>query len=472
MPQWPAFSGLRNAIKKKQMRREKFLAKLDNLVPWTRLLALVAPPYPKAGPTGGRLPLPLAVTRGIMETGAIFALVVPSSLHAESAISRLAGPGSTPAQLESDGQDQDSVLDVGLLQSWSDWKASLKDRTGLDFGFDYIALGYVASESLGENTAASGVFRIFGEWELTGRGTNNPGTLVFKVDNRNRLDTVPVKGFAGELGYAGIIGATYSDQGWRMTHLYWNQNFAQGRGAVYVGWLDTTDYTDAYALASPWQGFANLAFQTGSGTIGGLPDGALGVAAGYFLNDNFYIGGGIVDANGDPTDPLSGFDTLFNQGETFKSFELGWTTGSKARFFNNAHLTFWHIDERKMAGTPEGHGVAFSYSQVFNNQWFPFVRGGWADAGDSLYEAALSAGFGYSQNPSRSLFGLGVNWSRPNEDTFGAKLDDQITVEAFMKWQLTEGIELTPSIQYIRNPALNPTEDSIALLGLRFRAAF
>ncbi|WP_394713508.1 carbohydrate porin [uncultured Roseibium sp.] len=402
-------------------------------------------------------------------TGALFALTVPSVLHAQPKIDSLAGPDSTSALLAADDQERDTVLDVNLLQSWSDWKASIKDRTGFDFGLDYIALGYVASQSLGQDTAATGVFRLFGEWELLGRSSGNTGTLLFKVDNRHRLDTVPVKDFAGELGYAGIIGPTYSDQGWRLTHLYWNQNFAGGRGAVYLGLLDVTDYTDAYALASPWQGFANLAFQTGSGTIGGLPDAALGVAVGSFLNEKIYMGGGIVDANADAANPFS--DTLFDQGETFKSFEVGWTSGSKARFFNNAHLTFWQIDAREQAGTPDGYGVAFSVSQVVRERWFPFLRGGWADGGDALYEASVSAGFGYSQDPTSSIFGFGVNWSRPNEDTFGSKLDDQITVEAFMKWQLTEGIELTPSMQYIHNPAQNPEGDSIALFGLRFRAA-
>jgi hypothetical protein len=259
------------------------------------------------------------------------------------------------------------VLDVDLRRPWRDWKASLKDRSGLDFGFDYISLGYVATQSLGEETAATGVFRLFGQWELTGRGTKNTGTLLFRVDNRHRLDTVPVKDFAGELGYAGIIGPTYSNQGNRLTHLYWNQNFAEGRGAVYLGFIDVTDYVDAYALASPWQGFANLAFQTGSGTMGGLPDAALGVAAGYFLNDNFYVGGGIADANADAADP---FSNLFDKGETFKSFEVGWTTGSSARFFNNAHVTFYQIDEREEAGTPAGHGVAFHTAGSWMNIGF------------------------------------------------------------------------------------------------------
>ena len=110
--------------------------------------------------------LALTLSRRIVVTGAIFALVVPATLHAQSASDRLAGPGSTPAQLDSDSQSQ---------HRWSDWKASIKDRTGLDFGLDFMALGYGATESVGEDTAATGVMRLFGEWELTGRGTENTG---------------------------------------------------------------------------------------------------------------------------------------------------------------------------------------------------------------------------------------------------------------------------------------------------------
>jgi len=59
MPKQPAFPGLRQSMKKKQTRREKFLAEMDVVVPWTRLLALIEPHYPKAGPKGGRPPMPL-----------------------------------------------------------------------------------------------------------------------------------------------------------------------------------------------------------------------------------------------------------------------------------------------------------------------------------------------------------------------------------------------------------------------------
>ena len=58
MPKQPAFPGLRDAMKKKVTRREQFLTEMEAVVPWGRLLALIAPHYPKVGPKGGRPPMP------------------------------------------------------------------------------------------------------------------------------------------------------------------------------------------------------------------------------------------------------------------------------------------------------------------------------------------------------------------------------------------------------------------------------
>jgi IS5 family transposase len=59
MPKQPALPRLSHMMKKKVTRREAFLSEMDTVVPWTRLLALIEPHYPKAGPQGGRPPMPL-----------------------------------------------------------------------------------------------------------------------------------------------------------------------------------------------------------------------------------------------------------------------------------------------------------------------------------------------------------------------------------------------------------------------------
>lgn len=51
------FASLAFESKKKLTRRERFLAEMDQVVPWARLLKLIARHYPKAG--NGRQPMPL-----------------------------------------------------------------------------------------------------------------------------------------------------------------------------------------------------------------------------------------------------------------------------------------------------------------------------------------------------------------------------------------------------------------------------
>ena len=53
MPKQPAFPSLRDAMKKKQTRRELFLAEMDAVVPRGRLLVVIEPHYPKAGASAG-----------------------------------------------------------------------------------------------------------------------------------------------------------------------------------------------------------------------------------------------------------------------------------------------------------------------------------------------------------------------------------------------------------------------------------
>ena len=62
--------------------------------------------------------------------------------------------------------------------------------------------------------------------------------------------------------------------------------------------------------------------------------------------------------------------------------------------------------------------------------------------------------------------GVGINWSEVDGS------DDQYTSEIFYLIQVASSFEITPDIQWIKNPALNPDESSITVLGLRARAVF
>ena len=94
MPKQPAFPGLRDAMKKKLTRREQFLSEMEVVVPWGRLLGLIAPHYPKAGPKGGRPPLPLEVMLRVYFLQNWYALSDPlaeETLYDSEAMRRFAG---------------------------------------------------------------------------------------------------------------------------------------------------------------------------------------------------------------------------------------------------------------------------------------------------------------------------------------------------------------------------------------------
>jgi len=94
MPKQMTFASLAHASKKKVTRREKFLAEMEAVMPWSRLLALIEPHYPKMGRKGGRPAMPLEVMLRIYCLQQWYALSDPmaeESLYDSDAMRRFAG---------------------------------------------------------------------------------------------------------------------------------------------------------------------------------------------------------------------------------------------------------------------------------------------------------------------------------------------------------------------------------------------
>ena len=380
---------------------------------------------------------------------------------------RFGGPDSVENLLRNDA----AVDRPSLFDRWFEWKNGLKEKHGFSFSVDYSAVGLGVDESPADDRAAGGMIRFFGAWELVGRGTLNNGSLVWKVEHRHAYTDIAPSGFGFNLGYIGLFEPPFSDQGFRFTNLYWRQRLGGGKITVFGGFLDATDYVDVYALASPWTGFLNFAFSTGTTTLAVPNDAALGIAAGAMLTDNLFLIGSVSDLNADPTDPSETVSSFFSDHEYFTSIEIGWTSTQDRIYLNNIHLTLWHADERVEAAQPSGWGANFSWTTYLAGKWLPFVRGGYSDDGGSLMQKSLSVGFGYQRNPGKNLLGVGINWGEPNEDTWGPGLRDQYTAELFYRWQISKGIAVTPDLQYLVNPALDPEADSVWVFGLRVRGA-
>lgn len=87
-----SFASLTYDYKKKQTKREKFLNEMDQVVPWSRLISLIEPHYPKAGK--GRKPMPLEVMLRIYFLQQWYGLSDPAaeeSLYDMESMRRFAG---------------------------------------------------------------------------------------------------------------------------------------------------------------------------------------------------------------------------------------------------------------------------------------------------------------------------------------------------------------------------------------------
>jgi porin len=345
------------------------------------------------------------------------------------------------------------------------FKERLK-KNGLNMAVDYSAISLTANNALpgADDHAASGMLRFYGSWDLLGRDSENVGSLVWKIEHRHSYTDTEPKLSTFNSGISGLQVPPFSDQKDRLTNLYWKQQFNEGRGTVMAGFLDATDYVDVYAVASPWTGFVNFAFSTGTNTMALPGDAALGIAAGSMITEHFFVIAGVTDMESDPTKPFDGFDHATNEKHFFKTLELGWTSGHKNIYMDNLHITFWDADKSEEMNQASDSGVNISASRMYG-PWLPFIRAGFSDKGSLLgIDKSVSTGFAYyGLGGEKNNLGMALNWSDAGVD------DDQYTLEVFYLIKLLPFWEITPDIQWIKDPAGNTEDDNIFVYGLRTR---
>jgi len=378
------------------------------------------------------------------------------------------GPTSVGEQLRKDDEVKEPAVRFpkfdAFFKPWFDFKKSLNEQYGLKLGFDYNTLYQGASATLdgNEDEAFSGAVRFFGSWNLVGRNTKNKGSLVFKVENRHRLGTdIPPSQLGFDVGYSGFTGTLFSDAGTILVDLNWQQAFNEGRGGLIFGRYDPNDYVDVSGHANPWTTFSNLSILLNTSIA--LPDSGFGIGGGHWISSDvgdWFMLGSISDANG-VIDEVDFFD---GGSEFFTAVELGWTPDRSQRFTNHVNITGWHVDEREDAGIPEGEGITIGANWSVVEDWMIFGRAGWSDGAAPLMNTTATLGL-MKRFYKRDLLGLGFNWGDPSSEG----LSDQYSTELFYRFQFAENLAVTPSLQWLVDPANNTEEDQIWVAGLRLR---
>jgi len=295
--------------------------------------------------------------------------------------------------------------------------------------------------------------------------------LIFKIENRHTLGSyIDPKLLGSEFGYAGLTAVTFSDAGTILSNFYWHQAAYDNRLGFVVGIVDVSDYLDVYGLVNIWTDFNNFSFTTNP-TIP-VPNQGLGAAVRWLFTPNVYVVAGIADANGNPEDTEDSVKSFFDDSEYFKHIEFGWIGSWDKRITDNIHIMAWQVDERTKVGVDDGWGMTFSFSCTYEDKWLPFLRAGYADGGGAIVDRSLSTGMGYKLNDRNDYIGFGIGWASAQSDIDEIKERDQYTMETYYRLQPLPGLQIVPSLQYIRKPAFDLSNDDVFIGALRMRMVF
>ena len=116
--------------------------------------------------------------------------------------------------------------------------------------------------------------------------------------------------------------------------------------------------------------------------------------------------------------------------------------------------------------------MTFLASRLYDDKWFPFVIAGLSDGKASLMKTDVTAGLGIAFDTKRrvasDVLGIAVSWGDPSNSA----LREQITSEIFYRATLAQNLAITPSVQWVKNPAATTAFDDVLTAGVRVRVTF
>ena len=371
-----------------------------------------------------------------------------------------------------------------VLEPWERFKADVRDKTGITFGGSWGVLyqNYSDVPPGAQRDAVGQKFTLNFSREMLRAGTPDALSFDLVVEDRGPMGTDNPPLQAG-LAAGSIVptAATWGDFDLGITQAYIRQNLWGNRFQYAVGKIFAPNFIDSYPFFDDNRQFLNQSFST-SPTIASPLRGA-GAVATYFPKDNYYVLGGVYSANSSDTGWT--IDELVDTGELFYQVEFGWSALARSGVpvqargpmdSNNIHLTGWYKDAQPDQANatlrPQARGLAFNANMTVGDNLMWFFRAGISDGW--VNDRSVSAGLGWRPSQQFSdLAGFGVGWVRPNDEILPPPLQrEQWNVETFYRFHLTPNLAITPDLQYIRDPSLNPFTDDLWVASLRARITF
>ena len=136
----------------------------------------------------------------------------------------------------------------------------------------------------------------------------------------------------------------------------------------------------------------------------------------------------------------------------------GWSNGSAA----------------DLADNPERHtGWGISLDQQLTDHVTLFSRLGFSTQGKVLFDRAYTLGAQFDGGlwgRGNDRIGLAAGWLKASDES--GMTGTEKPVELYYAWQLNDQIQLTPSVQWIRDPGGDTSASNVTVWGLRAKASY
>jgi porin len=344
----------------------------------------------------------------------------------------------------------------------------INDLIKLKLGMTDTTLYQIAPEAPTPHHTLVGTLDVYGAWNLVHSATLGDGTLGFVYRNRNVWGPLTGNELATDVGLPWGTNNSGSEAYKRLDQVWWQQSLLHDSLVIQAGKIDETAYFNTNRVASSDAEDFLMQSLSYSQTIA-FPGAGLGFNIRYLPDPHLYIDASLSDANGNPANKPNDSLNSFLQGNYFEALEAGFTPDMKTVWppLSEGHyrLMAWH--SATVSAHEAGSGVALSADQQLPKQIVPFLRVGYCPAGAGRTSTEVDWGvvsvapFG---RPTDRL-GLGVTWAKPT----AASTNDQFAFELFYRAQVVDGLQLTPDVEFIPNPALNPGSGFQAVFGVRVR---
>lgn len=406
---------------------------------------------------------------------------VPTGFTDEPEEARPLGtPVDVVQDLENSFPKPGAVLGWRLPKEWFQFKKDLYEIYGVKLGISYQMNYQQASDSLTDTDSAWGQFGLFeGKWELLNRGQDFEGSLVWSFDWRSTIGD-NAKGWNFHLDTGSLWPTDFVHQDWGpwVPVFLWEQWFAKDVFVMRLGNQFSSATYDFFRFKDGRTSFTATPF---TNAVSSIPTGPPGLAANFewrpTKETELYISGTINDLNAKGGEWV--WDRPFRYGQFFYGLEVGHFWRRDDNDFDHVHLNVFYADERDTAPPipmiPSEAGWGFKvlgekqFGQFvgFGSYTYNTAEGG--GFGTAIARHAVTAGVAFL-NPlgGGGELNLGGVWAQPIPN----ELRNQYGLNAYWKILLTPDVWITPGVQLIFDPSLNPDKDLLALGQIKFRLFF